>query len=67
MAAKNSVSPHMLRSVFAALPSLIFVVDEDVRIQEYNAAAAGFLSVQRSAILSRANNKRIERLADLKF
>ena len=53
MAAKNSDSRDILRSVFDALPSLVFVVDDDVRIQEYNAAAAGFLSVQRSAILKR--------------
>jgi PAS domain-containing protein len=40
-----------LRSVFDAMPSLIFVVDEDVKIQEYNAAAAEFLSGTRTAIL----------------
>ncbi|MFZ0611388.1 MAG: PAS domain-containing protein [Desulfobacterales bacterium] len=42
----------MLRSVFDALPSLTFVVDEDVRIQECNAAAADFLAVQRSTLLN---------------
>ncbi|MFH0726923.1 MAG: hypothetical protein V2B19_11335 [Pseudomonadota bacterium] len=30
----------MLRAVFDALPSLVFVVDQDVRIQEYNASAS---------------------------
>ena len=30
----------MLRAVFDALPSLVFVVDQDVRIQEYNAAVS---------------------------
>lgn len=43
----------MLRSVFDAIPSLVFVVDDDVRIQEYNAAVANLLAVQRSAILKR--------------
>jgi hypothetical protein len=35
------------------MPSLIFVVDEDVRIQEFNAAAAELLSLQRPAVLKR--------------
>jgi len=35
---KDSLNEEMLRSVFNALPSLIFVVDEDVRIKEYNAS-----------------------------
>jgi hypothetical protein len=53
MAAQDSVNTDMLRSVFDAIPSLIFVVDDDVRIQEYNVAAAEFLLIQRSAILKR--------------
>jgi hypothetical protein len=43
----------MLRSVFDALPSLVFVVDHDVRIQEYNAAAADLLIAERTTILKR--------------
>ena len=43
----------ILRSVFDAMPSLIFVVDDDVRIQEYNAAAAEFLLLKRPAVLKR--------------
>jgi PAS domain-containing protein len=43
----------MFRAVFDAMPSLIFIVDEDVRIQEYNAAAAEFLSDKRENILQR--------------
>ena len=53
MAANDNINSEMMRSVFDALPSLVFVVDDDVRIQEYNAAAAEFLLVQRSAILKR--------------
>ena len=30
----------MLRDVFDAIPSPVFIVDQDVSIQEYNAAAA---------------------------
>jgi len=49
MSAKDS--SDMLRSVFDAIPSLIFVVDDDVRIQEYNAAAARLLLAERDTIL----------------
>jgi hypothetical protein len=48
-----SAKTDMLRAVFDAMPSMIFVVDDDVRIQEYNASAADLLNVQRSAILKR--------------
>jgi hypothetical protein len=41
----------MLRSVFDALPSLVFVVDQDVRIQEYNAAASDLLMAERKTVL----------------
>lgn len=41
----------ILRAVFDALPSLVFVVDHDVRIQEYNAAAAELFGEGREAIL----------------
>lgn len=41
----------MLKSIFDAFPSLVFVVDHDVRIQEYNAAAADFLMSERETIL----------------
>ena len=53
----DSLNAEMIRSVFDALPSLIFVVDEDVRIQEYNAAAAEFLSGKRAAILKHRGGK----------
>ena len=43
----------MIRTVFDVMPSLIFVVDDDVRIQEYNAAAAEFLLDDRQGILKR--------------
>jgi hypothetical protein len=53
MDVKISGGQDILRSVFDAIPSLIFVVDDDVRIQEYNAAAAEILSLKRPAILKR--------------
>jgi PAS domain-containing protein len=43
----------MLRAVFDALPSLVFVVDQDVRIQEYNAAASELLMADRATVLKR--------------
>jgi PAS domain-containing protein len=53
MAAQENANTDMIRSVFDSIPSIIFVVDSDVRIQEYNAMAAEFLKVQGSAILKR--------------
>ncbi|MFP3982175.1 MAG: PAS domain-containing protein [Desulfurivibrionaceae bacterium] len=41
----------MFRTVFDALPSLIFIVDSDVRIHEYNAAAAELLADKRETII----------------
>ncbi|RWX52066.1 PAS domain-containing protein [Candidatus Electrothrix marina] len=42
---------YMLREVFDALPSMVFVVDQDVRIQEYNAAAEELMRSGRNTIL----------------
>jgi PAS domain-containing protein len=47
------MNTDMLRSVFDVIPSWIFVVDDDVRILEYNAAVAGLLSEKREAVLMR--------------
>lgn len=43
----------MLRVVFDALPSLVFVVDHDVRIHEYNTAAAELLLAERKTVLKK--------------
>lgn len=43
----------MLRTVFDALPSLVFVVDQDVRIQEYNAAASDLMMSDRKTVFQR--------------
>ncbi|MGB5684468.1 MAG: hypothetical protein WBM35_01555 [Candidatus Electrothrix sp.] len=40
----------ILREVLDALPSVVFVVDRDVRIQEYNALAAEFITTARGAV-----------------
>ena len=42
---------EMLREIFDTLPSMIFVVDKEVRIQEYNAAAADLIRSERDAVL----------------
>jgi hypothetical protein len=47
----ETTSDSMLKTVFDALPSMIFVVDDDVRIQEFNAAASDLLDVQRGVVL----------------
>jgi len=41
----------ILKAVFDALPSLVFVVDQDVRIQEYNLAASDLLMTERMTII----------------
>lgn len=41
----------MLRDIFDALPSMVFVVDQDMRIQEYNAAAEELMTDGREAVL----------------
>ncbi len=51
--AENLDSLEMFKAVFDAMPSLVFIVDEDVRIQEYNAAAAKLLSDKKENILQR--------------
>lgn len=38
--------------MFDALPSLVFVVDKDVRIQKYNAAASDLLMAERVTSLN---------------
>lgn len=41
------------RAVFDAMPAMVFVVDEDVRIEEYNLAARALLGGDRSVVLRR--------------
>ena len=41
----------MLRAMFDAFPSLVFVVDQDVRIQDYNTAASSLLGAERTVVL----------------
>ena len=53
MIMSERASRDMLRAVFDAIPSLVFVVDHDVKIQEYNAAAAALLGAKRTTILKR--------------
>lgn len=43
----------LLRSVFNSIPSLVFVVDEDVRIQEFNTAASALLGDEPETVLNR--------------
>ena len=50
---EDSDKTDLLKTVFDVMPSLIFIVDNDVRIHEYNATAAEFLLQKREAILKR--------------
>lgn len=42
---------ELMRKIFDAMPSMVFVVDKDVRVYEFNKAAAEFIGMERSAIL----------------
>lgn len=42
---------RIIREVLDAFPSMAFIVDQDVRIQEYNTAAAQLISAARTAVL----------------
>ena len=50
---KETGERDLLRTVFDALPSIVFVVDHDVRIQEWNAAASDILTAGSNTILKR--------------
>lgn len=49
----NQNRSGLLRTIFDSMPSMVFVVDDDVNVQEYNKAAADFLLIERIAILKR--------------
>lgn len=49
----QGTATELFRTVFDALPSLLFVVDQDVKIQEYNAAAAALLGTDPTTIVKR--------------
>lgn len=53
MTTEDNLNVDMLRAIFDAIPSFAFVVDDDLRIQEYNAAAAELLLGPRATILKR--------------
>ncbi len=47
----ESEKRDLLRAVFDALPSLVLVVDQDLSIQDYNAAASDFLMAEGKSVL----------------
>jgi hypothetical protein len=51
--AADGIQKDFLRAVLDANPNLMFVVDEDVRIIEFNRAAGQFLSAGRDQVLRR--------------
>jgi hypothetical protein len=53
MSLDERCTTDIIKAVFDALPSAVFVVDRDVRIQEYNAPAAGLLIGDRMTIIKR--------------
>jgi nitrogen fixation/metabolism regulation signal transduction histidine kinase len=53
MIENDNLDKDMLRSVLDAIPAMVFVVDNDVRIVNFNAAAGEFLTVNRPAIIKK--------------
>lgn len=53
MPLNESKKRELLAAVFDALPSLVFLVDQDVRIYEYNAAASALMSAGSKIVLKR--------------
>ena len=51
MTTEDNLNADMFRAIFDAIPSFAFVVDDDLRIQAYNVAAAELFSGERAAIL----------------
>lgn len=47
----ESAKRSLLEAVFNAMPSIVFLVDADVRIQEYNQAAAELMMTKRMVAL----------------
>ena len=56
----DGTDSSLIQSVFDALPSRIFVVDNDVCIHAYNSAAAELLSAPKSAVLHRRGGEALE-------
>jgi len=56
MAFDKCTNADLLKEVLT-IPSLLFLVDEDVTIQEYNVAATEFLKENREAILKRRSGE----------
>ncbi|MBE0603156.1 MAG: PAS domain-containing protein [Deltaproteobacteria bacterium] len=48
--ASLSSEERYFKALFDAVPSAVFIVDDDVRILDYNAAGSGILGTDRSAI-----------------
>jgi hypothetical protein len=51
MTETRSNDPVLLRTILDAIPSFVFVVDGDVRVLDYNRAAAGLLGEDRGSVL----------------
>ncbi len=49
----ESDASEMIRAVLDVMPSLILVVDDDVRVLEYNSAASALISRSRETVLRR--------------
>lgn len=47
----DNTAKSAIRNILDAIPALVFAVDSDVRIIEYNSAAAGFLDSDRISVL----------------
>jgi PAS domain-containing protein len=57
MANESNNDPALLRRFLDAIPSFVLVVDEDVRILDYNAAATGLLGASQKEVLRRRSGE----------
>jgi len=54
---KEDEKNDMAKALLDAMPSLVFAADQDVRIQDYNAAAAGLIMAARPTVSVRSAEK----------
>ncbi len=56
----NENESGLLRKIFDAMPSMVFVVDDDVKVKEFNKAAADFLVLDKLAHLKHRGGEIIQ-------
>jgi PAS domain-containing protein len=60
MPQNSSSDAEMIRALFDAIPSFVFAVDQDVRIIEYNTAAATLVGDNRELVLAQRSGEALQ-------